>query len=242
MTEAYDPSQFPPFAVTVDLAVFTLRSGRLHVLLIERGEEPFLGRLALPGGFLRPDEDAGQAARRELTEETGLALGSPYHLEQLRTYSGVARDPRMRVVTVAYVAFAPDLPDPVAAADARAARWVDLAEAQAAHLAFDHGQILDDAVERVRAKLEYTTIATRFLPRQFAIGQLRAVYQAVWGEAVELQNFRRKVLSVPGFIEPVGQVRTGVPGPPARLYKAGPATAIDPPFSRARAPEPRKRP
>jgi 8-oxo-dGTP diphosphatase len=234
VTETCDPRQFPPFAVTVDLAIFTVRDGRLQVLLIERGEEPFAGQLALPGGSLRPDEDAGQTALGELVEETGLTLDAPRHLEQLRTYSDVARDPRMRAVAVAYLAFAPDLPDPVAGANARTARWVDVRQAQGVNLAFDHGQILDDAVERVRAKLEYTTIATKFLPRHFAIGQLRAVYQAVWGEAVELQNFRRKVLSVPGFIEPAGQHRTGVPGPRARLYRAGPATAIEPPFARAR--------
>ncbi|MDR3359265.1 MAG: NUDIX domain-containing protein [Bifidobacteriaceae bacterium] len=231
----YDPSVFPAFAVTVDLAVFTLRSGQLHTLLVERGEAPHLGQLALPGGFIRPDEDAEAAARRELAEETQVGLESPFHLEQLRTYSAVGRDPRMRVVTIAYVAFAPDLPDPVAGADAKAARWLAVDQALDAELAFDHRDILTDAVQRVRAKLEYTTVATRFLPRTFTLGELRAVYQAVWGEPVEAPNFRRKVLAAPGFVAPVGQFRVGVPGPRAQLYQAGGAESITPPFTRANA-------
>jgi 8-oxo-dGTP diphosphatase len=138
----------------------------------------------------------------------------------------------MRVVTIAYVALAPDLPDPQGGTDAAGASWVDAGEALQGELAFDHRTIWADGIERVRAKLEYTTLATAFLPRTFTIGELRAVYQAVWGERVELQNFRRKVLAAPGFVQPVDQVRMGVPGPRARLYQAGPATAIVPPFTR----------
>lgn len=120
--EGYDPHAFEPFAVTVDLAVFTVRDSRLHVLLVERGEEPYKGHWALPGGFLLPRESAGDAARRELAEETGLSddTVSGLHLEQLRTYSDPDRDPRMRVVSVAHTALVPDLPEPRGGATRRA--------------------------------------------------------------------------------------------------------------------------
>ncbi|MET9484447.1 NUDIX domain-containing protein [Streptomyces sp. NPDC006638] len=126
--DGYDPSAFTPFAVTVDLAVFTVRHNRLHVLLVERGLEPYLGAWALPGGFVLPRESAGQAARRELAEETGLSehTAGALHLEQLRTYSDPDRDPRMRVVSVAYAALVPDLPEPRGGGDAALARWTDL--------------------------------------------------------------------------------------------------------------------
>ncbi|WP_344106559.1 NUDIX hydrolase [Myceligenerans crystallogenes] len=233
--ENYDPSAYPPFAVTVDIVIATLRGGRMHVLLVERGADPYQGAWALPGGFVEPDEDADTAAKRELIEETGIGRSTPVHLEQLRTYSDPGRDPRMRVVSVAYVALAPDLPDPVAGSDAAVARWwaVDDVVDGEIGLAFDHARILSDAVERIRAKLEYATVATSFLPRVFTLGELRAVYTEVWGEALDLQNFRRKVLAVPGFVEPVDEVRTGVPGPRAQLYRAGDATEIVPPFRRA---------
>jgi 8-oxo-dGTP diphosphatase len=234
--EGYDPRGFAPFAVTADIAVFTLRGGRLHVLLVERGEAPYAGYWALPGGFVRPAEEAGEAALRELGEETRIGRSVPVHLEQLRTYSAPGRDPRMRVVSVAYVALVPDLPDPVGGSDAASARWwaVDDLREDGVELAFDHGSIVVDAVERVRSKLEYTTLATTFLPRTFTIGELRAVYVSVWGQPVDLQNFRRKVLGVPGFVEPVAEVRVGVPGPRAQLYRAGSGTDIVPPFQRAR--------
>jgi 8-oxo-dGTP diphosphatase len=228
----YDPRDYPPFAVAVDIAVFTLRNGTMNVLMIERGDPVAAGMTAFPGGFILPDEDADQAAHRELQEETGIGSAIPIHLEQLRTYSAPDRDPRMRVVSIAYLALAPDLPDPIAGTDARQARWLPVGEAQAKELAFDHNRILGDALERVRARLEYTTLATTLLPRVFSIGQLREVYQAVWDQSIEPQNFRRKVLSVPGFIEPTGELRRGVPGPRAQLYRPGPATDIAPPFRR----------
>ena len=126
-------SGHPSFAVAVDLAIFTIRDGVLVVLLVERGEDPYAGRWALPGGFVEPDEDAETAAWRELREETGVARFAG-HLEQLRTYSAPDRDPRQRVVSVAHVAFAPDLPEPSAGSDAAGARWwpaLDLLEGPA---------------------------------------------------------------------------------------------------------------
>ncbi|GGZ53593.1 NUDIX hydrolase [Streptomyces inusitatus] len=230
----YDPRAFPPFAVTVDLAVLTVRAARLHVLLVRRGEAPHRGAWALPGGFVRPDESAGAAARRELAEETGLS-GSTVrhlHLEQLRTYSEPDRDPRMRVVSVAYAALLPDLPEPRGGGDAAHARWTPREDA--APLAFDHERILADAHERVSAKLEYTCLATGFCPAEFTLGELRQVYETVWGVPLDPPNFRRKVLATPGFVEAVEGPprRTGGRGKPAALYRAGPASALHPPLLR----------
>ncbi|QES50826.1 NUDIX hydrolase [Streptomyces venezuelae] len=236
---AYDPSAFEPFAVTVDLAVFTVRGGALNVLLIRRGQEPYEGAWALPGGFVLPRESAETAARRELAEETGLAgaVVAGLHLEQLRTYSEPDRDPRMRVVSVAFTALVPDMPEPAAegGGDAAQARWVPVDEAAgAAALAFDHDAILADARSRVGAKLEYTCLATAFCPPEFTLGELQAVYETVWSTPLDRPNFRRKVLATPGFVEPVpGAARlTGGRGKPAALYRAGSATALHPPLLR----------
>ncbi|MCF2131123.1 NUDIX domain-containing protein [Streptomyces sp. NPDC048171] len=228
----YDKHAFEPFAVTVDLAVLTLRAGALHVLLVERGQEPYAGRWALPGGFLLPDESAETAARRELAEETGLADVTGLHLEQLRTYSEPGRDPRMRVVSVAFAALLPDPPEPHAGTDAAEARWMPYDEARG--LAFDHDRILADARTRVGGRLEYTCLATAFCPPEFTLGELQQVYETVWGAPLDRPNFRRKVLATPGFVEPVpGAARlTGGRGKPAALYRAGPATTLHPPLLR----------
>ena len=230
----YDPTDYPPFAVTVDLVVLTIRAGTLSVLLVTRGEGPAVGRRALPGGFVRPDEDLPQAAARELAEETGLSLGD-VHLEQLASYGAPGRDPRMRVVTVAYLALAPEMPTPKAGSDAAGADWVPTA--QAGPLAFDHGQILADGVERARAKLEYTPLATAFAGPEFTIAQLRAVYETVWGTPLHAGNFHRKVTSVPGFVvDTEASTATGGArgGRRARLYRAGDATLLHPALLRTR--------
>ncbi|WP_328559654.1 NUDIX hydrolase [Streptomyces coelicoflavus] len=228
----YDKHAFEPFAVTVDLAVLTLRAGALHALLVQRGQEPYAGRWALPGGFLLPEESAETAARRELAEETGLADATGLHLEQLRTYSEPGRDPRMRVVSVAFAALLPDPPEPHGGGDAAEARWVPYDKARG--LAFDHDRILADARDRVGAKLEYTCLATAFCPAEFTLGELQQVYETVWGTVLDRPNFRRKVLATPGFVEPVpGAARlTGGRGKPAALYRAGPATTLHPPLLR----------
>ncbi|WP_035792511.1 NUDIX hydrolase [Kitasatospora mediocidica] len=240
---AYDPRAFAPVAVTVDVVALTLRQGALHVLLVERGGPPFQGAWALPGGFLRAgEEDLHTAAARELAEETGLAatgtdaatLGR-VHLEQLGTYGAPGRDPRMHVVSVAYLAFAPDLPDPQAGTDASAAAWHPagplVRPESALSLAFDHARILADALDRARAKLEYSPLATAFLPPAFTVPELRAVYEAVWDDKLHPGNFHRKVLSVPGFVESTGATteRGGSRGGPrARTYRAGPARLLHP--------------
>ncbi|MEU9374917.1 NUDIX domain-containing protein [Streptomyces sp. NPDC048255] len=239
----YDPYAFEPFAVTVDLAVFTVRAGALHVLLIRRGQEPYAGAWALPGGFVLPRESAETAARRELAEETGLpgAVVAALHLEQLRTYSEPDRDPRMRVVSVAFTALVPDMPEPAAegGGDADRARWVPVGTADG--LAFDHAVILADARERIGSKLEYTCLATAFCPPEFTLGELQSVYETVWDTSLDRPNFRRKVLATPGFVEAVpGAARlTGGRGKPAALYRPGPATALHPPLLRPTEGHPR---
>lgn len=190
----YNPGDYPPVAVTVDVALFAIRRDKLHVLLIQRGIEPFAGAWALPGGFVQPDEGLDAAAARELAEETGVTEDSVY-LEQLRSYGSPGRDPRMRVVTVAYWGACAELPSPVGGSDAARAELVPAAEIEDGdiELAFDHGAIVSDALERVRAKLEYTALAARFCASEFTISELRKVYETIWNTRLDPGNFQRKV-------------------------------------------------
>lgn len=255
--KSYDPRAFDAIAVTVDVVVLTIRDGVLHVLLVRRGVPPYEGRWALPGGFVknRRDDDGNvyaegldAAAARELAEETGLRADAldRVHLEQLAAYGAPGRDPRMRVVTIAYLAFAPEMPMPKAGSDAADAMWVPVEKLgltvdglqgsdTTRRLAFDHARILADGLERARAKLEYTPLATAFCAPEFTIPELRAVYESVWGEELHPGNFHRKVLSVPGFVESTGTTterggRRG--GPRARLYRAGDALLLHPTLPR----------
>lgn len=227
--------QAPPVLLTVDLVILTLRQARLHVLLIDRGIDPYLGMAALPGGFLRDaTEDITAAARRELTEEAGLDTNS-LHLEQYGVYGNPGRDPRGRVVSVAYLAISPGLPEPVAGTDAAGARWapVDDVLSSALPLAFDHECIVADGVERARSKLEYSSLATAFCGPVFTLAELQQVYEAVWGVRLDPRNFYRKIQSTQDFVIEVGFTRKNGSGRPARLFRRGPGTALYPPMLRS---------
>jgi 8-oxo-dGTP diphosphatase len=198
-----------PFSVTVDLVLFTIRDEKLCALMVRRGREPFRSRWALPGGFVEEDEDLPDAARRELEEETGLE-DPRVHLEQLATYGAPGRDPRGRVVSIAYLALAAELPDPAAADDAADAEWRPVNEllARRVRLAFDHRRILEDGLERARAKLEYSPLATAFCAREFTVAELRRVYEIVWGVELDPRNFHRKVTGSANFLVPTGKSTT----------------------------------
>jgi 8-oxo-dGTP diphosphatase len=226
--------QPPSVLLTVDLVILTLRDAGLHVLLVRRGVEPYAGMMALPGGFLRDEtEPILTAARRELSEETGLDAGT-LHLEQFGVYGDPGRDPRGRVVSVAYLAIMPRLPDPVAGTDAADARWMWADEVLAARLelAFDHQRIVADGVERARRKLEHSALATAFCGPIFTISELQQVYEVVWGIRLDPRNFYRKIQGTPDFVVPADVPRRAGAGRPARLFRAGPGTVLYPPMIR----------
>jgi 8-oxo-dGTP diphosphatase len=222
-TPGYDPAQFPPFAVTVDVVILTMSDDRLHELLVRRGQTPYEGMWAIPGGFKLPSETLDEAAARELAEETGVRATTL--LAQFGAYGDPGRDPRMNVVTVAYLAVLRDVGAIVAGTDAAAAALVPVDEVLAGtrELAFDHLDIVHDAVARVRADLESTGIATAFVGPTFTLSELRAVYEAVWGVQLDGANFRRSVVGDPGWVVPTG--KRARPGPeggkPAELFRAG---------------------
>ncbi|MDQ4086007.1 MAG: NUDIX hydrolase [Actinomycetota bacterium] len=226
-------SEHPQFAVTVDIVVLTIREQRLCALLVRCGSAPFEGRWALPGGFVHVDENLRSAAVRELEEETAIAVESVY-LEQLASYGEPDRDPRLRTVSVAWLAIAPNLPEPAAGTDAADAHWVPVEVLLNGEqpLAFDHEQILRDGVERAQAKLEYSTIGTAFCGEEFTIGDLRRVYEVVWSRRLDPGNFHRKVTGADGFVVETGEhvIRRG--GRPAQLYRRGPAALLHPPLTR----------
>lgn len=232
----YDPGAFPAFAVTVDVVILTMADGALHVLLVRRGAEPFQDMWAVPGGFKRPEETLNEAARRELAEETGVDAASL--LTQFGAYGDPGRDPRMNVVTVAYLAVLRDVGALVAGTDAAAAALVPVSDVlgERVELAFDHLAIVRDAVERVRVELEVSGIATAFVGTTFTMAELRAVYEAVWGVRLDAANFRRSLVSDDGWVVPTG--RTARPGPgggrPAELYRAGRAWKHGAPIQRNR--------
>jgi len=219
----YHPSQFPAFAVTVDVVIMTMSDGRLHVLLVRRGVAPFKGMWAIPGGFKRPTETLDEAAKRDLAEETGVDSASL--LTQFGAYGDPGRDPRMNVVTVAYLAVLRDVRGIVAGTDAAAADLIQVSKALNGkiELAFDHAQIVRGAVERVALDLDLTGIATAFVGPTFTLAELREVYEAVWGVQLDGANFRRSVVTEEGWVIPTGRrARPGATGgKPAELYRAG---------------------
>jgi 8-oxo-dGTP diphosphatase len=233
---AIAPARFtydhPRPAVTVDMILFAYQDGKLTVLLIRRTHDPFGGKWALPGGFVGEQEDLYDAAARELQEETNV---TNVYLEQLFTFGQPDRDPRARVITVAY--FALLSADEVAqqrirsGSDAGEARWwsiYDLPE-----LAFDHERILDYALQRLRWKLEWTALGFLLLPKEFTLSELQRVYETVLSEDLDKRNFRRKILSA-GVLEETGNMRAG-DHRPAKLYRFS-AEAIEIEQARRRFP------
>jgi 8-oxo-dGTP diphosphatase len=201
-----------PIRITVDVVLFTIREGELHVLLVRRGIEPYKGRWAIPGGFVRESESLEQAALRELREETGV---TDVYLEQLYSFGEPRRDPRGRVVTVAWYALVKPERSLQAGTDAAEARWWPLKARPA--VAFDHASILDYALERLRNKLEYTTVGFQLLPDKFTLSDLQEVYEAILGRKLDKRNFRRK-LGLLGIVTPLDELRSEG-GRPARLHR-----------------------
>jgi 8-oxo-dGTP diphosphatase len=211
MTYSY---QYPRAALTVDCVVFGFDEGELKVLLIERALEPFKGRWALPGGFVRVDETLDEAARRELLEETGL---KNVFLEQLYTFGAVERDPRERVVSVAYYALVKlSEHDAKAATDAANAQWYSAAEVP--KLAFDHAEILATALARLKGKVRYQPIGFELLPPRFTLSELQHLYEAVLDSDLDKRNFRKKVLSY-GLLTPLKESQMSGRHRPAQLFQ-----------------------
>jgi len=256
-SDSYDPRAFPPFAVTVDLAVLTLidlpvppKSGRvprkeLAAVLVVRGGDTHAGAYALPGGFVHIDEDLPVAALRELREEVGLELPESA-IHQFGVFGEPGRDPRMRVVTVAYAALASIDTALEAGTDAVAVEIVPVRRILDGEvtLAFDHEQILGDAIEFVRVLIEETSAALELCPDTFTITELRHVCEAVWGCSVDRATFNKRVLLIDGFIEPDESIEAesefpviaapATRGRPARRYRRGGADTLHPPLLRPR--------
>ena len=208
---------YPRPALTVDIVIFSVRVDNLQVLLVCRGEEPFLGMWALPGGFVHLDESLEEAAARELEEETGLRNA---YLEQLYTYGDPRRDPRGWIVTVAYFALiAADQPICTeGGTDATQAAWFSINKLP--KLAFDHEIILTNALRRLRYKLEYTAVGFELLPEEFTLTEIQSTYEIILGVKLDKRNFRRRILEA-DVIEETLHMRSGE-GRPARLYRYRP--------------------
>jgi len=206
--------EFPHPAVTTDIVIFSIRDVALKVLLIKRAGKPYKGKWALPGGFVREDEDLDSSALRELEEETGVHA---VYLEQLYTFGKPRRDPRERVITVAYYALiASDQLSLCAATDAEAVGWFGLDEMP--DLAFDHEEIIAMAHDRLSAKLDYSTIAFQFMAETFTLSELQSVYEIILGEAIDKRNFRKWILALEQ-IEETGELRREGSHRPAMLYR-----------------------
>lgn len=206
--------EYPHPAVTTDIVIFTIRDRKLKLLLIRRGGEPYRGKWALPGGFVQEGEGLDEAARRELEEETGV---SGVFLEQLYTFGKPDRDPRERVITVAYYTLVPsDKLQLRAATDAEAVGWFAMDELP--ELAFDHAEIVKMAHQRLIAKLDYSTIAFAFMSEKFTLSELQEVYEIILQEEMDKRNFRKWVLALEQ-IEETDEERRGGVHRPAKLYR-----------------------
>lgn len=227
----YDPDRYEKPAVTVDMLIFTVNPEKdysLELLMIERGGHPYLGKWAIPGGFVEMDESLEQAAARELKEETDL---SDIYMEQLFTFGDVGRDPRMRVISVAYMALVPkDKLHPVAGDDAAKVRWFTVKTAEdgslvlltdemtltEADIAFDHEKVIKTALQRLKNKVEYTDIAFELAGEEFTLTQLQSIYEAVLGRKLHKSNFRR---SIADRVEKTGEKETKSSNRPSCLYR-----------------------
>ena len=206
--------EYPHPAVTVDIVIFTIRDEQLKLLLIRRACKPYMGKWALPGGFVNINEDLDTAARRELKEETGV---SGVYLEQLYTFGAPKRDPRERVITVAYYTLIPsDKIQLQAATDAEAVGWFGMDELP--KLAFDHDRILQTAYERLQGKIRYQPIGFELLPQKFTLRQLQQMYEKILDRKLDKRNFRKKILKM-GIIQELDEIETDVAHRAARLYK-----------------------
>jgi 8-oxo-dGTP diphosphatase len=214
MSEGYTPANAERPAVTVDVVIFSLRDSDLKVLLIRRAAPPFKGKWAIPGGYVHPDEALDAAAQRELEEETSLP---DVYLEQLYTFGAPKRDPRGRVITVAYFALVSDDVTVRAGDDAAEAAWHSVYDLP--DLAFDHDEILSYALQRLRYKLEYTAVGFELLPNEFTLTELQTAYEIVLGEKLDKRNFRRRILEA-GILAETSKYREGEgQGRPAQLYR-----------------------
>ena len=212
--ETYDPSKYERPSVTVDVAIFSLQESELHVLLVQRRKWPFEGRWAIPGGFINIDESLEQAARRELEEETGV---HDVYLEQLYTFGHPKRDPRTRVISVAYFALIrSDSQTLRVSEESTDVRWFPVRRLPGP-LAFDHDYILATAMDRLRSKLEYTTLAFQLLPEVFSVLELKHIYEQILGEKLDKGNFYRKIKDA-RVLEDTGLRREGR-GRPTALYR-----------------------
>jgi 8-oxo-dGTP diphosphatase len=198
--------------VAVDIVLFTIEEGALKVLLVKRGISPFKDQLALPGGFVLADEGLDEAALRELREETGVA---DVYLEQLYSFGDPKRDPRGRIISIAYFALISAEHKLKAGTDASDASWWPAQ--QTPPLAFDHAKILGYALERLRNKLEYTTVGFQLLPSKFTLGELQSVYEAILDKPMDKRNFRRKIAELK-ILKPLKEYRSDV-GRPAQLFQ-----------------------
>ncbi|MDQ1086952.1 MULTISPECIES: NrtR DNA-binding winged helix domain-containing protein [unclassified Siphonobacter] len=204
----------PTIRLTVDAVVFGYHSEQLHVLLIRRKYEPFINQWALPGGFVTEQESLEQAVERELSEETGLTIS---YLEQLFSFGNPQRDPRFRVVSVAYMAIIRSGNHELrASTDAIDAQWFDVN--QLPSLAFDHAQILEKAIQRLRSKLRYQPIGFDLLPEKFLFGELEKLYSIILNQPLDRRNFRKKMLSF-GILEELSNKVSEGRGRPASLYR-----------------------
>jgi 8-oxo-dGTP diphosphatase len=206
-------SDYPQPSVTTDIVIFSIREKELNLLLVKRGVAPFKGKWAIPGGFVGLEESLENAAKRELKEETGVEAS---YLEQLYTFGDVKRDPRGRVISIAYFALMnSNNVELKATTDVSDTKWFSIKKLP--ELSFDHKEILNYALQRLRWKFEYTTVAFSLLPKKFSLTQLQKIYEAVFDKKFDKRNFRKKILSL-GIVKETKDIQKDVSFRPAQLY------------------------